>query len=149
MRRALMWVLLLAPLSAWAQYKCVENGRTVYADRPCSGNAKLLVLPNDAPVSSADRAAARASYYRQKAVADDIDVQNAMDQRDHSQRLAQQATANAEKEQRCADLLRQAQEAKNRQGTYRYHQGLIDNARRENKEAEDAHFSECYGSSRR
>ncbi len=149
MLRVLVIGTLLMPFASMAQYKCVEGGRTVYADKPCSGNAKLLVLPNDTPVSSADRAAARASYYRQKAVADDIDVQNAMDQREQSLRMAQQATANAEKEQRCADLLRQAQEAKNRQGTYRYHQGLIDNARRENKEAEDAHFSECYGSNRR
>ncbi len=149
MLRVLFLFTLLAPFACLAQYKCVENGRTVYADKPCNGSAKTLVLPGDTPVSDSDRAAARASYYRQKAVADAIDAQNAIEQMEQSRRVAQQATASARKEPRCADLLRQAQEAKNRQETYRYHQGLIDNARREKKEAEDAHFSECYGSNRR
>lgn len=45
-------------------------------------------------------------------------------------------------------LLASAQDARNRLQTYRYHQGLIDNARREVKEAEDRHFSECYGRNR-
>ncbi len=63
-------------------------------------------------------------------------------------RMAQQATAAAAKEERCQQLLANAQAAKNRQATYRYHQGLIDNAGRENKEAIDQHFSECYGSNR-
>lgn len=146
--RAFIIAVFLAPLTCLAQYKCVESGNTVYSDKPCSPNAKVLVLPADTPVSDAERAQARASYYRQRAVADEIDVQNALIQRENSARMAQQATALAAKERRCQQLLANAQAAKNRLSTYRYHQGLIDNARREVKEAEDQHFSECYGSNR-
>lgn len=46
------------------------------------------------------------------------------------------------------EAAKSAQDARNRLQTYRYHQGLIDNARREVKEAEDRHFSECYGRNR-
>ena len=148
MLRKIVTGMMFFPLMALAQYKCVESGRTVYSDKPCSPSAKLLVLPADTPVSATDRAQARASYYRQRVVADEIDVQNALDQREHNARMAQQATAAAAKEERCQQLLANAQAAKNRQATYRYHQGLIDNAGRENKEAIDQHFSECYGSNR-
>ncbi len=148
MFRKIVTLLLFSSISAMAQYKCVESGNTVYSDKPCSPNAKVLVLPADTPVSEADRAQARASYYRQRVVADEIDVQNALIQREQNSRMAQQAVAAAAKETRCQQLLASAQDARNRLQTYRYHQGLIDNARREVKEAEDRHFSECYGRNR-
>lgn len=42
--------------------------------------------------------------------------------------------------------LRTAKAAKDESNMYRYHQGLIDDAKRRQKEAEDEHFSNCYGS---
>lgn len=52
----------------------------------------------------------------------------------------------AAKRQRCAGYLKTAEDAKNEAAMYRYHQGLIDDAKRREKEAKDRHFSECYGS---
>jgi hypothetical protein len=42
--------------SAWAQvYKCQHEGRTVYADAPCSHGAATLKLPNDGAGSATGR----------------------------------------------------------------------------------------------
>ncbi len=42
--------------SAWAQvYKCQQDGRTVYADAPCSRGAAALKLPNDGAGSATGR----------------------------------------------------------------------------------------------
>lgn len=50
------------------------------------------------------------------------------------------------KREYCDNLLKTAKAAKDEAALYRYHQGLIDDARRRQKEAEDEHFSNCYGS---
>lgn len=39
MKVFLLVALLAAPLGALAQYKCVEEGKTTYSERPCSGEA--------------------------------------------------------------------------------------------------------------
>ena len=42
--------------SAWAQvYKCQKDGRTVYADAPCSRGAATLKLPNEGAGSATGR----------------------------------------------------------------------------------------------
>lgn len=65
-----------------------------------------------------------------------------------AKRLLELGLARGAKDFTEIELLASAQDARNRLQTYRYHQGLIDNARREVKEAEDRHFSECYGRNR-
>lgn len=40
MKKAIILFAALISLPAWAQYKCVVNGKTVYADAPCAPNAK-------------------------------------------------------------------------------------------------------------
>ena len=52
-----IWLsLLLVSPSAWAQYRCVENGKTVFADRPCVAEAKPEVPTGNAPKVIGDSA---------------------------------------------------------------------------------------------
>lgn len=41
-----LWVLLLLSSSASAQYRCVENGKTVFTDRPCPSDSPSSVPSN-------------------------------------------------------------------------------------------------------
>lgn len=62
LKRAGLLGLMLVASSAWAQYRCVENGRVVYTDRPCANEpstqhgeappAKILGDPNNVAYSS-------------------------------------------------------------------------------------------------
>lgn len=65
--KRLLIIFLLLPISAFAQYKCVENGHTLYAERPCDHFAKPLELKADTPVTDEDRKAAKMAYLKQKA----------------------------------------------------------------------------------
>jgi len=40
MKQIIILLAALISLPAWAQYKCVVNGKTIYADAPCAPNAK-------------------------------------------------------------------------------------------------------------
>jgi hypothetical protein len=137
--------LLVVTMPTMAQYKCQTGGATVYQERPCSQTAKPLELPGDTPVTADDRAQARARFLRQKAVADGIDQQHKVEQADINYRSAAVRRESNQKKQRCADLLRTAKDAHDESNKWRYHQGLIDDAKRRKREAEEAHFSECYG----
>lgn len=146
--RYLLLITLALATPCLAQYKCVENGRTTYAERPCSPGAKPVDLPRDNPVTPAEREQAAERLKRQKNVADEIDVMNALEQA-RLQKIADASAArDARKKARCAELLKISKGAQDEAQTYRYHQGLIDDANRRKREAEAAHFSECYGTVR-
>lgn len=131
-----------------AQYKCVENGRTTYAERPCSPGAKLVDLPRDNQVTAAEREQAAERLKRQQNIAEEIDTMNALERERLQKRANAAAAQDARKKARCAELLKIAKGAQDEAQTYRYHQGLIDDANRRRREAEAAHFSECYGTVR-
>jgi hypothetical protein len=144
MRVLLIVPLLLATMPCMAQYKCVLNGTASYQERPCGPNAKPLALPADTPVTDAERAEAAASLARQRAVAGQIATRHAIEDIDINRRSTLVRAEQAQKKLRCSDLLRESKNAQNEANTYRYHQGLIDDAHRRKREAEAAHFSECY-----
>lgn len=146
--RYLLLITLAVATPCLAQYKCVENGRTTYAERPCSPGATPVDLPRDNPVTAAEREQAGERLKRQQKVAAEIDTMNAVEQA-RLQKIANAAAAqDARKKARCAELLKTAKGAQDEAQTYRYHQGLIDDANRRKREAEAAHFSECYGTVR-
>jgi len=142
--KILLIVPLLLPMPGLAQYKCVLNGTTSYQERPCVPNSKPMALPADIPVTDSDRAQAAASMARQRAVAGQIAARHAVEEVDINRRSALVRAEQAAKKQRCADLLKESTDAQNEANTYRYHQGLIDDAHRRKREAEAAHFSECF-----
>lgn len=41
--------VLLTPLCSWAQYRCVENGKTVFTDRPCSTESAVPSTSGGSP----------------------------------------------------------------------------------------------------
>lgn len=45
----LLLIILLLPVTVHAQYRCVENGKTLYTDKPCADSAS----PNTAPLGMA------------------------------------------------------------------------------------------------
>jgi hypothetical protein len=138
-----LFTALLIPLIAQAQvYKCTQNGQTVYAERPCSTTAKLLEI--DTSVSQERRQQAADVAERERALGKQVDNKNRAEQRQVDSRAADFQAQNDAKKTRCAQLLRDAKGAKDESNMWRYHQGLIDDAKRRQKEAEDAHFTECY-----
>jgi len=148
MRHLLLATLFLAPTIGLAQYKCVVDGKTLYAERPCAPGAKAVTLPRDNLVTPDERDEAKARVARQTRVAEEIAALNAAEQAKVDRRAEAIAAAEKRKTERCASLLRTAQGAQNEAQKYRYHQGLIDDALRRRREAEAAHFSECYGTVR-
>jgi len=143
--RNLFLIMLAFSSPGLAQYKCVENGRTTYAERPCSPAAKAVELPHDNQVTQEERAQAAERLKRQKKIAGEIDTMNAAEQEKQRRRGEVFAEQERLKRERCAELVKLAKGADDESKTYRYHQGLIDDANRRKKEAEAAHFTECYG----
>lgn len=134
---------LLIPLTVQAQvYKCIQNGQTVYAERPCSSNAKVLEI--DTHISAERRQQAADVAERERALAKQVDNKNRAEQRQIDRRSSDVRAESDAKKARCAQLLRDSKAAKDESNMWRYHQGLIDDAKRRQKEAEDAHFTECY-----
>lgn len=135
-------------LPVFAQtYKCTEGGKIVYADRPCGSKASVLNLGES---DDERKRLAEAGKARNEA---QIAASNAARQvREESAsaapaaRAAASAPSRESKQAYCDRLVRTAKDAKDESNKWRYHQGLIDDAKRRQKEAEDAHFSECYGS---
>lgn len=125
-------------------YKCLVDGKTVYAERPCRPGDAPVRLRNDAPVTDRERTAADLVAAKEKLMALRLDVQRSEEQRriDAASEAYRAELQNAK--DRCAALLRASQDADNESRLYRYHQGLIDDAARRKKEAQDRHFSECF-----
>ncbi len=139
-----VFMFFLLPTITYAQvYKCLENGRTIYAERPCSKTAQALNI--NSSVTEEQRQQAIDSARRQKQLSNENDYDAAVDRLARTKQAAAQNAADSAKKRRCDNLLRKAKDAKDESHKWRYHQGLIDDAKRRQKEAEDAHFSECYG----
>lgn len=149
MNRILLITFLVAPLPAMAQvYKCVENGKTVYAERPCSSSAQALNIGDSAATQQrleAEQRGRQAGMREAQKNYDDAASRrlDALERAD--QRRAAAAPRKPSKEERCAQLLKEAKKGKDDQILYQT-SGYINDAKRRQKEAEDAHFSECYGS---
>ena len=146
--KSIVLLALSMPLFGHAEvYKCVENGKTVYAQIPCSATAVRIRSSED---SAAEQQRLRdAAAQRQAAEA--AAAEAARDVRSRSTAPIPIVIQSAEprrpsKRDYCNQLLRTAKAAKDEANMYRYHQGLIDDAKRRQKEAEDEHFSNCYGS---
>lgn len=144
-----MRIVVLAPLIllsfsvAQAQvYKCTENGRTIYAERPCASNAKELNI--DDFRTDEQRRQSLDSARRQKRLSKTNDIEAEIYRLEREKQSAKFQAAEEAKRRRCATLVKTAKDAKDESQKWRYHQGLIDDAKRRQKEAEDAHFSECY-----
>lgn len=145
--KSLVLALLILPSLAGAQvYKCVVNGKTQYAERPCAPAAKALDIRDD--VTPERQAEAEAVARREKAMALGIEAEQLYERADQIRAEGAAKAAAKRSSGRCDQLLRTAKDAENESKKWRYHQGLIDDAKRRQKEAEDAHFSECYGSVR-
>lgn len=129
-------------------YKCSQNGKTVYSDLPCATNAARVDYSADR-VTADQRRQAEIVHLKNQVSALQSDLEESRTKRiaqEQSEALAQASDQKKEaKERRCKQLLATAKAAKDEAAMYRYHQGLIDDARRREKEANDAHWSECYG----
>lgn len=145
-------LILAIPFAAQAQvtYKCTENGKSVYSDKPCSSNAKVLAIGDSAEEKERLRQAAIDRQRASEAMADAV----AEVRRENAARPAPPREIYAERQREpsledyCNGLLKTAKDAENESKKWRYHQGLIDDAKRRQKEAEDTHFSKCYGTVR-
>lgn len=139
--RAVMLVLCLVSAPALAQqvYKC----GAVYSDKPCGQAPEVVDLKTYQP-SARERAMAR-----ERAAIDRRDVQ--ISDMEFARRearaqayAAQAAARDAANQMRCARIQQQARNAANERDMY-FTQGFKNDADRRRKEAEDQHFSECYG----
>lgn len=140
-----VFVLMLLSFGANAEiYKCVVDGKAHYAERPCAPNAKTIDT-SGANINRERQSQAEEVARREQRLSDSNDLEKRIDalERQRAQATAQ-PSAKEKKQARCEQLLLTAKNAKNEAAMYRYHGGLIDDARRRQKEAEDAHFSECY-----
>lgn len=135
----LVLCLVAGPAVGQQVYKC----GAVYSDKPCGHPAEVVELKTYSP-SAKERALAR-----ERAAADRRDVQ--ISDREFAQRAAraqayanQNAARDAAHDYRCASIQQRARNAANERELY-FTQGYKNDADRRRKEAEDQHFSECYG----
>ena len=138
-------VLLLLPALAFGQsmYKCTEGGKTVFSERPCGQSAQEVKTIND--VTPASQAQARVSAARQRVLSRQNDYDAAAREYELTKDAVARDAKDRAKQNECSRLARTATNAKNEQDLYvtdRYK----NDARRRQKEAEDAQFSKCYGS---
>lgn len=149
--QAIIFSALAVPLTATAQatYKCTENGKSVYSDKPCGRTAKVLAVGESAEEKERLRQAARDRQRAAEAMAAAVaEVRRENAARPAPRDLRAERRAEPSLEEYCNGLLKKAKSAKDEAAMYRYHQGLIDDAKRRQKEAEDEHFSKCYGTVR-
>lgn len=139
---------LVTPHAIGQTYKCTINGRSVYSDFPCSTSARRVDAGQDT-VTAAEQAEVKERLRREKKEAARVDAEAAIDQADRERSGAAAAGARDQKKLRCQQLQETARSARNEAATYRYHPGLIEDANRRAREAEGAHFSECFGSNGR
>ena len=139
-------VLLWLPSLASAEiYKCTQGGRTVYSGSPCGTDAvKVHAGEESAEEKQRLRDAAAGRQEAGEAMAEAS--RNARSRTSTTIVTPVSAPRQPSKREYCDRLLKTAKAAKDESNMYRYHQGLIDDAKRRQKEAEDEHFSNCYGS---
>ena len=141
--RAFVIAVFLTPLACMAQYKCVIDGRTTYAERPCTPNAKPMEL-KVLPVTDEERKAASLSLMRDASAAADFAYRSAVEQADIDRRSRQVRGERAAAQERCRRLLAEAKSADNDSRLYRYNRVIVEDALQRKKDAEAAHFSDCY-----
>lgn len=142
MKRFLLALLILPSLASAQVYKCVVNGKTQYAERPCAPTAKALNIGDD--LTPERQAEAEAVARREKAMALGLEA-DALYERADQIRADGYARATAKRRTgNCANYQRTAKNAEDEAELYAT-QRFRDDAKRRQKEAEDAHFSECYG----
>ena len=147
MRWTLLFVCLLAAPASAQVYKCVVNGKTQYAERPCAPDAKKIQTWDGPEEQQRLRDAAQARAAAVAAMGEAVArVRRENQFTAPAPSRAAPAPSQPSKKEHCDGLLRAAKDAKDESNKWRYHQGLIDDAKRRQKEAEDAHFSDCYGS---
>lgn len=146
MRLFAVLLTMICASQAHAQvYKCVVNGKTQYAQQPCAPDAKRLNIGDSEADKQRLREAAQARAAASAAMAEAV-AEVRRERRDNPAPARAPAARQPSKEDYCNQLLRTAKDAKDESNKWRYHQGLIDDAKRRQKEAEDEHFSKCYGS---
>lgn len=141
--RAFVIAVFLTPLTCLAQYKCVIDGRTTYAERPCTPNAKPMEL-KVFPVTDEERKAASIRLMRDASAAADFAHRSAVEQADIDRRSRQVRGERAAAQERCRRLLAEAKSADNDSRLYRYNHIIVEDALQRKKDAEAAHFSDCY-----
>lgn len=149
MKPLLLIAILFTPLPALAQvYKCVENGKTIYAERPCGAKAQEINVGDSPATQQRLQAEERGRQAGLKEAQKHFD-EAARIRQEGADKIAERRAARAaqqpSKQDRCNSILRDIKRAKDDQILYQS-PGFVADARRRQKEAEDAHFSECYGS---
>jgi len=138
-------LLMLSPNANAEIYKCVENGKTVYAERPCSAKATILNISETPEHVKRFQEEAAARQKSQDAFTDAIRQERAKQPIVIREKYIPPPSQPARPD-RCAILLQQIQDAKDDQSVYSGNSIISARARIQQKRAEDAHFSECYGS---
>ncbi len=140
--RILIGLLVAFSAPAMGQYKCVIDGRTTYAERPCAQNAK----PMDIKIPQAtdeEWLAAQKRQLRDASEARRFVARSAAEQADIDRRTRDHRAEVDAKSARCRQLLSDADASDHDSREYR-HTAIVEDALRRKKAAQDAHFSECY-----
>lgn len=143
-------LILVASIAtpAFAQYKCVVNGKTVYSDAPCAANSKYVGALED-NVSQSARQDAELLRRKQAFERSQIDRDQEMAMRQGQQTLARQAAADdaqaRAKAARCAEHRQEM--ASNKRAQARYQdwgwQQSLNNRQQEAKAINDNMFRDC------
>lgn len=137
-------VLTLFPVSTNAQYKCVVDGRTIYAERPCLPGSKPMTLPRAAPVTDEDRAQAKAIAAQEQLLHEQNTLNRQVGDERYRQRMRSGPSPKEQRKAHCQQLREQVKQSKDDLNTYRYNEAIIRDAQRRKKEADDALFSDCF-----
>ena len=147
-KNLLVLMVCLVASAAHAQlYRCEKGGSIIYSESPCAPNAVRKQLDGQAP-SAADAAAARRRAAADKVDGQIIDNRAANDRAIKDVYAAQADAERAAKNRRCSQHLANAAQAERMRDTYLT--APYKNAEEaKRRAANDAHFSECYGSNGR
>lgn len=134
--------------TAHAQYKCLLDGKTLYSERPCSARTETLPLPADTPVTEEERAEAKLRTLRQKKLLSEMEYRNQLDNLEAARESRRVRSIEATKQARCQGYLSDLKNAERDERLFSWGP-YQDDARRRQKDAKDAHFSECWTRGRR
>jgi hypothetical protein len=136
-------VLLFASVNAGAEvYKCTVNGKSVYSDTPCAANAQYVGSGADA-VTERQKLEAKIVDLKNKKRVAELEHSQTLDQISVS-KVADSYTADDRRKQaKCDAYKREAESAKRDLGTYKYHQGIINDAKDREKTNASKYRSEC------
>lgn len=139
--KLVVYAALLIPLTCMAQtYKCVEKGKSVYSDRPCSDKAVVLNI-GDNP---ADKERLEESHRRLNEMRASVGAGDAIRQEGAARAAQRRSSGSDQQQDDCARLIRTSKDAANEAELYQTPRFKAD-AKRRQKEADDEHFTKCYG----